>query len=217
MNHNILPITNPPLNPATPISPRPCSTGHRIDIKLIVVILPTQQRPLEPIPALESLGRRDGHARFRQVRFQLIKDGGSPSGGYITCHAGYHPTDGISGFSDFVNAGEHEFRGGFIGASDNIGIHVRHGESVIVHVAPDILDFGHVRQHLDTVVQAQNLACDRSGRHTPNSLSGAGSSTPGHGAYPILGIIRGIGMTRPIRNLHIIVQIITGPLILVSD
>mmetsp|Transcript_36439 Transcript_36439/g.87879 ORF Transcript_36439/g.87879 Transcript_36439/m.87879 type:complete len:337 (-) Transcript_36439:101-1111(-) len=217
MHHNILPVTNPALNPPGSIRLRPCGARLRIDVKFVVVILPRQQRPLEPITRFEALRRRDGHASLRQVRLELIEHGRSQSRGYVPCHARHHAPDGISRLANHVDPFQHTLRGRAVRTPHDVRVDVLHRKRVVIDVRrDDLLHLGNVRQHLHAVVHAQYLPRHGPGGDPSDRLARRGPSPPRDGSHTVLGIVRGVRVARAVCHAHVVFEVIPAALILVT-
>mmetsp|Transcript_20464 Transcript_20464/g.41445 ORF Transcript_20464/g.41445 Transcript_20464/m.41445 type:complete len:245 (+) Transcript_20464:296-1030(+) len=152
VDHHVLAVADAALDAARPIRFRPCGPRDGIDVELVVVVLAGQERPLESVPALESLGGRYGHASLGEVGLQLVEHGRAESRRDVPGHAGDDAADAVPGLADLVDASQHLLRPDRIGTPNDVGIHLLHREGRIVHVAPDVLYLRHVRQDLDAVV-----------------------------------------------------------------
>jgi hypothetical protein len=75
MNDNVFSIANTSLNTTGPVGLGPGCSRFRVNVKLIIVILATQERSSKAIARFESLGGWNGHASLGKVGFQLVKDG----------------------------------------------------------------------------------------------------------------------------------------------
>mmetsp|Transcript_52938 Transcript_52938/g.78470 ORF Transcript_52938/g.78470 Transcript_52938/m.78470 type:complete len:207 (-) Transcript_52938:463-1083(-) len=205
MHHNVLPITNTTLYTTTPVSLCPCCTSVWINVKLIIVVLASQQGTLEAITALKTLCRWNAHAGLGQVRLQLIEHRTANARWYIPGYTRDHATNGIPTLANLVDSGQHLLRTFCIRTTNDVAVHIFHRERVIVHIlACDVLHLRHVRQHLDAIVQLQNLPRYRSSRHASNGLPCAAPAAACYRSHPILGIVRGIGMTGPVRHTHVV-------------
>mmetsp|Transcript_20390 Transcript_20390/g.37152 ORF Transcript_20390/g.37152 Transcript_20390/m.37152 type:complete len:233 (+) Transcript_20390:499-1197(+) len=218
MNHNILPITDTTLNSPRTVGPRSCCTRFWINIKLIIMLYSRQQSPSESISRFKTFRCRNGHTCLGQICLEFVKNGRSETSRDISCHARDHSTDGISTFADLVNTCQHLLSRGLIGAPDNVRVDVLHGERILINIfGLNILHFGNIRQNLDTVVHFENLTRNGTGGDASNGLTRRGTPSTGNRANTILGIIGSIRMTGAVCNVHIIIEVVSAPLILVAD
>mmetsp|Transcript_20326 Transcript_20326/g.30513 ORF Transcript_20326/g.30513 Transcript_20326/m.30513 type:complete len:337 (-) Transcript_20326:413-1423(-) len=217
MYNNVLPITNPTLYPTRAIGNSPRGARLWIDIELIIMLLPAEERPIESITGFKSLGGWYGHTGLGKVCFEFVKYGRTETRGYVPCDTSYYTANGVTGFANLINAGEHFDCRVLVWTTNDICIHIFDCKGIIVDVTGDVLDFGNVAKDLNVIVLLEDLPRNGTRGNTPNRLPGTTPPPTRYSPYSILGIIGSIRMRRPVGNTHIILQIIPGALILVPN
>ena len=181
----------------------------------IVVFAPEEQGAREAAADLEALRGRERHQGPGELRLELVEHGLSEAARDASRDAGDHTAQRIALLPHLVDAPDHLLGGVWIGAANQVRIHLREADGDGIDLRLDVVDRRDPRQHLDAGNLTQQLARDCTRSDSADGLSGAGATAALPVAHTVLGLGREVGVRGAVEVAHVLVR--GRPGVLVSD
>ena len=186
-----------------------------VHVELVVVLAAGEVSAREAGADLEALAGGQAQDGLGEVGLQPVEDGLAPARRAAAHRAGHRAAQGVAVLARGLHRLDHLCGHGEVRAADGRAIDLRARHPVHVGVDHQAADLRHPRHDLHAPTRGEELAGDSAGGHASRRLAGAGAAPAAPVANAELGIVRVIGVARPVLLLDL--PIVAGPHVLVLD